>query len=427
MPRCPSTNSYRFRTSKPHCWPRSSRNRDDDSARSCTPIGFRKMETRSRLRSSAMQSRSNGCAFTKTKSGRKSRGGSKASWNSVVGAGSKAIGVIHAEPIFDRGLPDAVIYPDVTSFRQDAPALFARVPVVDVTINGLIDADDPDGDSLYPLSEMRELKRLSAPPPHEFELAGHVAGVAGVHQFAELVEPPRALGPVRGAGRRKRDVDRSLPASDRVGGIRPRGKPPLRERGSTTVVQSGSLPSLRRLGLGGNNWRRPARGSAWLALRDALFDRFGTFNALDTYVWLRRWRCPFQVSKPRCWQRSSHNPTTTPRPRLRRLASGEWRRSAGDVHSRFDQTRRDEPRRTGKPGSRWPCGSVKRDDARPGWLAKLGLGKRVTGFERGMPVRVTFEGASEFFAVARPVVRAAAHQGSSRSARTAAAVWVATE
>ena len=41
-----------------------------------------------------------------------------------------------------------------------------------------------------------------------------------------------------------------------------------------------------------------------------------------------------------------------------------------------------------------------RDWRGPEWLDRLGLGRRVAGFNRGLPVRVTFEGADEFFAVA---------------------------
>ncbi|MFM8273336.1 MAG: TIGR02996 domain-containing protein [Gemmata sp.] len=41
-----------------------------------------------------------------------------------------------------------------------------------------------------------------------------------------------------------------------------------------------------------------------------------------------------------------------------------------------------------------------RDWRGPEWLQRLGLGKRAVGFERGLPVRVVFEGANEFFAVA---------------------------
>jgi uncharacterized protein (TIGR02996 family) len=41
-----------------------------------------------------------------------------------------------------------------------------------------------------------------------------------------------------------------------------------------------------------------------------------------------------------------------------------------------------------------------RDWRGPEWLQRLGLGKRAVGFNRGLPVRVVFEGANEFFATA---------------------------
>lgn len=196
----------------------------------------------------------------------------------------EAIGVMHAEPIFDRGLPDAVIYSDVSSFRQDAIALFARVPVVDVTINGLIDIADQDSDSLYPLATMPELKRLNS--LHLTNSSWPVT-LRGWEQFitSPNLSNLRVLS-VQFAGLTDEymlwfEVSQNLTYLEELG----LGGNQLSASGARAVVQSRFLPNLRRLGLGGNligEDRR--RGSSWLELRDALLDRFGTLAALDTYV-----------------------------------------------------------------------------------------------------------------------------------------------
>jgi hypothetical protein len=198
----------------------------------------------------------------------------------------EALGVMHAEPAFDRGLPEALTYPDAASFRQDAPALFACVPVAAVTINDMnaTATTDPDGDSLYQLAAMPELQRLSV-----LHL-GNSAWPVPSWSWREFITSPnlsnlRVLS-VQFVGLNDEDMScfeqcEHLTQLEELG----LGGNHLSASGALTVVQSGCLPNLRRLGLGGNligEDRR--RGSAWMELRDALFDRFGTLAALEAYL-----------------------------------------------------------------------------------------------------------------------------------------------
>jgi uncharacterized protein (TIGR02996 family) len=194
----------------------------------------------------------------------------------------EAVGVTGTDPAYDRGMVEAVHYASAELFIADAPTLFARVPVREVTIGSL--SDDLERDWLSVLADMPDLARLRGlwlsnhwyPVPSDgwerFITSPHLANlrVLAVQDAALSDDDVRAF-----------DRTEHLVNLEELGLAGNR----LTAVGGLTVVRSRRLPNLRHLDLAHNDIVEDRRrGSAFLELRDALFDRFNRMTALGTVV-----------------------------------------------------------------------------------------------------------------------------------------------
>jgi uncharacterized protein (TIGR02996 family) len=190
------------------------------------------------------------------------------------------VGVVGGEPEYDRGMAEGVIYASFDAFRADAPLLFARVPVRDLTLRSMGWCEDQE-DTLPALAAMPEIARLRA-----LRLSNDFFEVSP-DNWERFVASPHL------ARVRELAVSDALLEDSDATAFAAAGPFPLLERldlsgnritaaGALALVRSGNLPRLERLGLAGNDIKVDRRrGSLYLALRAALVARFGDLSALD--------------------------------------------------------------------------------------------------------------------------------------------------
>jgi uncharacterized protein (TIGR02996 family) len=191
----------------------------------------------------------------------------------------EALGVRPADLVYERGMVEGVVYDSYEAFRADAPLLFARVPVRDVTIDRL-DGYDP-------------LRELGATPELERLLGLHLANdgwAVTTRAWTAFVTSPHLARlqvlSVRDAGLIDDDA-RVLARCEQFGDLEELGLSGnrLTTAGALAVAQSPQFPKLRRLGLASNPIHEDRkRGSPYLELRDALIDRFDSAAALTAVV-----------------------------------------------------------------------------------------------------------------------------------------------
>jgi uncharacterized protein (TIGR02996 family) len=197
----------------------------------------------------------------------------------------EAIGIRWADPVYERGMADEVLYHGFDAFLAEAPVLFARVPVQELILQGVGGSESEAGcrDALFQLAAMPELGRLRT---LRLTNGGWPVSSEGWEQF--ITSPYFAqlqVLSVQGAGL----SDEDMLAFNRCGQlgnleVLDLGGNNLTATGALSVVRSPHLKGLTRLILAGNaivEDRR--RGSPFLALRDALIERFDTASALHTW------------------------------------------------------------------------------------------------------------------------------------------------
>jgi uncharacterized protein (TIGR02996 family) len=191
----------------------------------------------------------------------------------------EALGVAGGDPVYDRGMVGAVHYASAEAFVAAAPTLFARVPVREITIGGLTTSE------LYPdwlsvLADMPDLARLRGlwllnhwyPVPSDgwerFITSPHLANLQSLAVQDAALDDDDVLAFDR--AEHLANLEELGLSGNRITAV-----------GALTVVRSPRLPNLRRLGLAHNDIvadRR--RGSTYLALLDALYERFDGIQAL---------------------------------------------------------------------------------------------------------------------------------------------------
>jgi uncharacterized protein (TIGR02996 family) len=191
------------------------------------------------------------------------------------------LGVTGSQPTYDRGMVEDLGYDGIHQFMEDAPTLFARVPVRSVAIGDLVLGDR---DWLAVLADMPDLLRL-----RELRLQNRWMPVPsnGFERFvtSRYLENLEVLA-IQEAALNDEDMlafDRivSLTHLKELGLSGNR----LTAAGALTVARSTQLPNLHRLGLAYNDIVEDRRrGSLWMQLRDALIDRFDSTAALELVV-----------------------------------------------------------------------------------------------------------------------------------------------
>jgi uncharacterized protein (TIGR02996 family) len=188
------------------------------------------------------------------------------------------VGVVGADPVYDRGMVEAVQYAGAYSFAADAPTLFSRVPVREATIGGLTNELDPDW--LGVLAEMPDLARLRG-----LWLMNDWRPVASDGWERFITSPHlaklQALA-VQYAGLDDDDI-RALERAEHLTNLEELGLAGnwLTTVGALSVVRCPRLPNLTTLSLAHNNIVEDRRrGSLWMQLRDALNERFDSTAAL---------------------------------------------------------------------------------------------------------------------------------------------------
>jgi uncharacterized protein (TIGR02996 family) len=185
-----------------------------------------------------------------------------------------AVGVEGADPVYDRGMVEGAVYSDIDLFLAEAPLLFSRAPVRDLTIHG-IGGNDPLPDLLSGLGALRELTRLRT-----LHLGGNGYAVWPA-AWERFITSPH-LANVRRAGLTD-DYMRAFERCDHLAHLEELDLSGNRitATGALSVVQSPRLAHLKRLDLTENDLEADARN--WLAyhvLRSALIERFGSTSAL---------------------------------------------------------------------------------------------------------------------------------------------------
>jgi uncharacterized protein (TIGR02996 family) len=191
----------------------------------------------------------------------------------------EAAGVVGADPVYDRGMVAGVHYAGADSFAADAPLLFARVPVREVTIGSLASgASDPDW--LTVLAETPDLTRLRG-----LWLLNNWRPVSW-DGWERFITSPHLVNlhvlAVQDAALNDEDM-LALARSEYLGNLEELGLSGnrLTAAGALTVVRAPRLPRLTRLGLAYNDIVEDRRrGSSYLALVDALHERFDGTTAL---------------------------------------------------------------------------------------------------------------------------------------------------
>jgi uncharacterized protein (TIGR02996 family) len=193
--------------------------------------------------------------------------------------GARWLEEIGADPVYDRGMVEAVHYAGVGSFVADAPTLFSRAPVREATI-GSLTTNELDPDWLGALAEMPDLARLrglwldnqwrpvASDGWERFVTSPHLANLQSLAvQFAGLDD----------------DNICALERAEHLTNLEELGLAGnwLTAAGALSVVRCPRLPNLIRLSLAHNNIAEDRRrGSLWMQLRDALFERFNSTAAL---------------------------------------------------------------------------------------------------------------------------------------------------
>ena len=187
------------------------------------------------------------------------------------------LGVAGADPVYDRGMVAGLVYDGAYQFVEGAPTLFARVPVRSVTIS---DLTPDDREWLSVLADMPDLLRLRG-----LWLQNHWYPVSSDGWERFITSPHLAnlqVLAVQEAALNDEDMlvfDRTehLVNLEELGLAGNR----LTAVGALAVVRSPRLPNLTRLGLAYNDIAEDRRrGSAYLALIDALYKRFDGTKAL---------------------------------------------------------------------------------------------------------------------------------------------------
>jgi uncharacterized protein (TIGR02996 family) len=189
------------------------------------------------------------------------------------------LGVRPHDLVYDRGMVEGVIYEGVEFFLADAPLLFARVPVRSVVLDE-IGGYDLMSDPLSKLAGMRELARL-----RDLRLSnrGYPVFSEGWERF---ITSPYLVNLQELAVESVALTDEDALAFDRCNSLHRIEElslvgNQLTAVGALTVVRSPHLSNLTRLKLWHNaivQDRTP--GSTYLALRDALIERFDGVEAI---------------------------------------------------------------------------------------------------------------------------------------------------
>ncbi|QJW93411.1 TIGR02996 domain-containing protein [Frigoriglobus tundricola] len=190
-----------------------------------------------------------------------------------------AVGVRATDVAYDRGMVEGVVYNGASAFWEDAAVLFTRAPIRDLTIHNMI-ASDLDPDWLDVMADVSHFARLRV---LRLSNSGWPVTSSGWERF---ITSPHLANleelSVRSAGL----TDNDMALFDRCEHLVNLEELYLAGNGLTAegalaVVRSPRLPRLRRLSLANNDIvadRR--RGSAYLALIDALHERFDGTHAL---------------------------------------------------------------------------------------------------------------------------------------------------
>jgi uncharacterized protein (TIGR02996 family) len=189
-----------------------------------------------------------------------------------------AIGVEGAEPVYDRGMVEGAVYTDFDVFLAEAPLLFSRVPVRELTVHGIGGVDLPD--PLSRLAETRELAQLRSlrlvNGGCEVWPDGWVRFITSPH-LAHL----EALS-VRGAALTD-DEMRPFERCEHLANLEELDLSwnRITAIGSLIVVRSPHLANLKRIDLTENDIVTDPRSlTGYSVLREALINRFGTTSAL---------------------------------------------------------------------------------------------------------------------------------------------------
>jgi len=191
------------------------------------------------------------------------------------------IGVVGADPAYDRGMVDGVVYSRFHTFLADAPALFAREPVRELAIQGLGAYEETDSpDALVQLAAMPELGRLRT---LHLSNRGWPVPSEGWEQFItspHLVQ--LQILSVQAAGLTDENMLMFNQCSHLANlEVLDLGGNNLTATGALTVLRSAHLQNLTRFRLAGNTIVEDRRrGSAFLALRAALIERFDHASGL---------------------------------------------------------------------------------------------------------------------------------------------------
>ena len=190
-----------------------------------------------------------------------------------------AVGVRATDVVYDRGMVTGVAYNDFDDFREDAVPLFARVPVLNLTIHKTT-STDPGTEWLGEMAELPHLARLRT-------LALSNGGwPVSSSEWERFITSPHLANleelSVQSAGLTDDDA-RVFDRCEHLGNLEELylAGNGLTAEGALAVVRSPRLPRLRRLSVSHNDIVEDRRrGSAYLALIDALHERFDGTHAL---------------------------------------------------------------------------------------------------------------------------------------------------
>jgi uncharacterized protein (TIGR02996 family) len=195
----------------------------------------------------------------------------------------KPFEIVRAELIYDRGMVEGVVYARFDDFCIEADTLFAHVPVRDLTIHNFMSPTHDARDAFLKLAEMPALLALRALrlSNGQFPAFGSWESFITSPHLANL----RVLS-IQDAGLTDADMG-CFEQCEYLTNLEELGLSGnhLTAAGALTLLQSPRLPNLERLGLAYNAIvENRSRGSVYLALRDALIERFDSTSALGSIV-----------------------------------------------------------------------------------------------------------------------------------------------